>query len=425
VSWPRSPHGILAVLLLINLLVYIGRYLLSAVLPLARDTLGTDQQTMGFLGTTFVIAYFVPAPVIGALGDRLSRARMVVIGYLLSSIATLVVLWVSSMTPLLLTRLLLGIGQSIFIVAVQPLLSDLFGPERRASALGVFYIAQPVGTAASFVIGGVLVGLGWHWSQTFGLVGAASLLLSPLILSLPEPIRGAAEQVSEKRLRDYLAPKLALRRYLPLLSNRSFILNALASTANSFSMGGLAFWMPSYLHHRLSLSVGAASTSFGLITASAGAIGTALGGWLADAAGRRVASGPVLVCGIAMLAAVPSFYAFFAATHINTNVALAVMGVSEVLLFITNSPQSTIIYNVTEPRVRAMATGVHLFVTHLLGEMVSPTLMGAAADRGDMESAIKLAAWVIGLSGLLWLATTPFFAADVVRARQHLERDPV
>ena len=65
-----SPAWILVILTGLNLFNYLDRFVLSAVLtPLQRD-LGINDGQAGWLGTAFMIGYFVTSPVFGWLGDR-------------------------------------------------------------------------------------------------------------------------------------------------------------------------------------------------------------------------------------------------------------------------------------------------------------------------------------------------------------------
>ena len=57
--------------------------------------------------------------------------------------------------------------------------------------------------------------------------------------------------------------------------------------AYTFSMGGFAYWAPKYLHAQYGIETGRASVTFGLVTVVAGALGTLVGGNLADRIARR------------------------------------------------------------------------------------------------------------------------------------------
>src|SRR5512136_15466 len=78
----------LALLLAVNLLNYIDRQVLYAVFPLVKSDLQLSDTLLGFLGSAFMLCYMVSAPLLGWLGDRLSRTRLAAAGLLVWSVAT-------------------------------------------------------------------------------------------------------------------------------------------------------------------------------------------------------------------------------------------------------------------------------------------------------------------------------------------------
>src|ERR671934_989693 len=84
----RSAYYALAVVTLLNFLNYIDRYILAAVLPRMQTELALTNTQAGLLATAFLIAYFVTSPIFGALGDRLSRTRLMTLGVSAWSVAT-------------------------------------------------------------------------------------------------------------------------------------------------------------------------------------------------------------------------------------------------------------------------------------------------------------------------------------------------
>src|SRR6201985_3068072 len=78
----------LTIVTLLNLLNYIDRYILAAVLPRIQSELHLTNSQAGLLATAFLVAYFLAAPFFGTLGDRLSRPRLMSVGVVAWSLAT-------------------------------------------------------------------------------------------------------------------------------------------------------------------------------------------------------------------------------------------------------------------------------------------------------------------------------------------------
>jgi len=78
---------------------------------------------------------------------------------------------------------------------------------------------------------------------------------------------------------------------------------------------------------------------------------------------------------------------------------------AEVLLFLSTGPVNVVIVNVVPIGARAMAMAVSIFIIHLLGDAISPPIIGALADFSSLSRAVMIVPAAIALSGLLWIGT--------------------
>ncbi|MDP9152394.1 MAG: MFS transporter, partial [Myxococcota bacterium] len=86
-----GPRAILALLTALNLLNYLDRYVLSAVLPRLQEDLHLSHFFGGSLATVFLIGYFATSPVFGNLADGAGvggRKRLIAAGVVVWSLAT-------------------------------------------------------------------------------------------------------------------------------------------------------------------------------------------------------------------------------------------------------------------------------------------------------------------------------------------------
>ena len=145
------------------------------------------------MGTAFILVYFVTSPLFGYLGDRWGRLRLMAGGAVLWSLATSLTFWVPSYPFLVAARGLVGVGEASFGTLAPAYLADILPLRRRARALGLFYLALPVGAALAYLVGG-LVGSHWGWRPAFLLAGLPGLAMAGLIYRLsevrPEPAAG-------------------------------------------------------------------------------------------------------------------------------------------------------------------------------------------------------------------------------------------
>jgi MFS family permease len=443
-SLPFSGAGAsLALLLLINLLNYMDRQVLAAVVgPVKASFFGADgsnagagetltavmlwcQQRLGFkpedalvglLGTAFMVVYMVGAPVFARLAERTSRWVLIGIGVILWSLASGASGMASTFLALLLTRCLVGVGEAAWGPIAPAIISDLYPVQQRGRVMAWFYMAIPVGSALGYVLGGWVAGSGvgdwgarafgmnaesWRWA--FYCLMPPGLLLGVWCFFVREPQRGRADHIPVP------AAAVRWRDYLVFLRTPSYVFCTLGMTAMTFSIGGIAFWMPYYLETR----PGAPAEStfiFGLITVVAGLSGTLLGGRIGDRLRDRYAGSYFLVSGVAMLAGFPVFLGVLQAPFpwIWVSIFFTVF-----FLFFNTGPTNTILANVTHPSMRAAGFALNILVIHALGDVLSPVAIGLLSDWfRNIGTAFVVISLMFPLAGALWLA-----------GARHLQRD--
>jgi MFS family permease len=397
----------LGLLLVVNLLNYIDRQVLFAVFPLIKIDLRLTDTSLGFLGSAFMLSYMLVAPLFGWLGDHWSRTRLASGGLVVWSLATALAGYAPGYRTLLAARATVGIGEASFGTVSPGLISDFFPKEHRGRVLSWFYVAIPVGSALGYLLGGVL-GQRYGWHAAFLLVGIPGLLLAVPIALLWTPPRGGDDPSP-------LAPKgNDTAGYAALFKNRSFVCNTLAMAAMTFAIGGLAQWMPSFLYRVHSLDVAKGNTMFGATTVLAGILGTLAGGWLGDRWQKKNGKGYLLVSGWGFLIGTP--FAAWAILATDLTSCITAIFIAEFFLFLNTGPLNTVIINVSNSSVRAMAFAVNIFFIHALGDAVSPSILGWLSDRWDLRSALLITPFAMMLAGVFCFICGRFVVHDMAQA---------
>lgn len=395
----------LALLTGINILNYIDRYIVSAILPDLKDALSLTDARAGMIGSAFMAVYLATSPVFGSLGDRWPRRWIVAGAVALWSVATALGGMVRSFAQLLVCRGLVGVGEAGYGPVSPTLIADYFPAARRGSMLSIFYAAIPVGAALGYILGGAIAKhLGWRY--VFYVVGLPGIALAVAACFLREPPRGGPGGAPGA------APHTGGYRFL--LGIPSYWLNTAAMTAMTFAMGGVAFWLPDFLIEVRHLDKAGAPQTCGLVLVTAGPLGTALGGWLADRLRARLFSAPLVVSAVGLIAAAP--VAAVAILSPNPHVYWPAFFLAELLLFLNTGPLNAVIVEVTPALGRARAFAVNIFIIHLLGDVLSPTLLGTLSDWWGKVPAFMIMPVVIALAGTLCLATIRTYARDVAAA---------
>ncbi|MEO6436947.1 MAG: MFS transporter, partial [Tepidisphaeraceae bacterium] len=409
----------LILLLGINLFNYVDRQVLAGVEPLIRADFGVSKNTMGWLATAFLVSYMILAPLFGWLGDRMSRWLLVAIGVILWSLASGGSGVATTFGVLLLTRCFVGIGEAAYGPVAPTILADLYPVQIRGQILSWFYLAIPVGSALGYIIGsGAAWAMGsWRWG--FFLVVPPGLLLGiwAFFMRDPRPKVSIAEEGTRHK-----APKLT--DYLSLAKIPSYVLNCGGMTAMTFAIGGIGFWMPTYIwEYRYNKSVDLVQVNFifSVILVVAGFAATLLGGMAGDALRRRYSGSYFLVSAAGLLTGFPLLLLVL---YTPFPLAWVFVFAAVFCLFFNTGPSNTILANVTPAPIRSTAFALNILIIHALGDAISPPAMGWLADKYNMDVSFGFVSLMFLVGGLLWLWGAKYLDRDTRRAMEGATEGP-
>jgi MFS transporter, Spinster family, sphingosine-1-phosphate transporter len=224
--------------------------------------------------------------------------------------------------------------------------------------------------------------------MTFLFAGLPGLALAALAARLPEP---------ERR-----GPVHALS-YRPLLRSPTYLLTVGGYVAYTFALGGFAFWAPKFLVERFPISLARADFLFGAVTASAGLLGTTIGGLLAERWPGRTQLGKMLAFSATTSAlAAPAALMAVIGTGSGSTAFFVWIGLAELLLFASTAPVNTALIKSVPEGLRASAMAASIFAIHVGGDLISPPAIGAVADRAGLPQAMVGLPLAIVLSGFIW-----------------------
>jgi MFS family permease len=375
--------GTLVLLIGLNLLNYIDRYILPGEISLIqREFHATDQQ-MGALTTALFFFYMFTAPATGWLGDRFRRKPLIIGGAVLWSLATLGTAWVHDYWTLYIRHALVGVGEATFGIFAPAVLADFYPERDRNRILSIFYLAIPVGAALGYVAGGELGSL-WGWRAPFLICAVPGLVIAALYGWIGcEPERGSS---------DHVKPTLSRTSFRGLFSNPAYLTGTFGLAMLTFAMGGISAWVPEFLRRSAGLSVGNASQVVGAITVIDGIAGTLIGGWLAQRWLRTDHRALYLLSFWSVALTLPCGVLVFFGPH---TWAIPALFAAEFFLFLNTGPLNAAILNSVSAPVRATAVGLNLFIIHAFGDTFSPQIIGAISDRSNLR--IGLGATLISL----------------------------
>lgn len=368
-------YYILIVLMLGNACAFLDRSIISVVLPQLKHELHLGDASLGFLsGFAFTACYVLFGLPLSALAERTSRRNIVGVSVALWSVMTALCGRVASFGQLVLLRIGVGIGEAGMTPSAHSLISDLFPPERRGTAISIYTVGIHLGVFTGLALGGYLAEH-FGWRSTFFLVSLPGIAIALLIfLTVVEPARGRREKTSFAGPQYQSFPKVVQL----LWTDRSLRYTMLGTTFCSFITFGLGAWLPSFLVRSHGLTIAQAGLILGVAGGFGGLIGTLFGGIFSDRFSERNPHWRLWI-----VAAALTIFPVAVLVLLHTG-SIAVIGIaamsSTLFTAIHKAPTSAVTLNLTPPRMRARATALTLFLTNLLGGGLGPLIVGWVSD---------------------------------------------
>jgi MFS transporter, Spinster family, sphingosine-1-phosphate transporter len=359
----------LILLTAMNFVNYLDRYILPAVQEQVKGEFRLSDDQIGSLTLWFFIAYVLSSPVTGWLGDRFPRKPMIVIAALAISAMNFLTASVHGYASLNLRHAALGIGEASFGIFAPALLADFYAEDRRNTVLTIFNVAIPVGAALGYLAGG-MIGHSHGWRMAFIASAVPGAVIAVLILLfMKEPRRTSVG--SEKAVVNKAS-------VTSLLVNKAYLSSILGYAAVTFSLGGISWWMVSFLQRVNGYSQDRAGTVMGGITVVCGLGGTVCGGVLAQWWSKKTEKALYLVPALsAALAVPPAVLCFFGPK----SMTLPALAVAVFLIFLGTGPVNAATLNAVPATLRATAMAGQLFAIHVFGDAFSPKIIGIVSDH--------------------------------------------
>ena len=374
-----------------NFVNYLDRYILPAVQEQVKGEFRITDDQIGSLTTWFIVAYVCSSPFTGWLGDRFPRKPMIVVAAASIALMNFFTAHVHDYLSLNIRHAALGVGEACFGVFAPAMIADYFSEERRNSVLTIFNIAIPVGAALGFT-GGGWVAQHYSWRDAFVFSAVPGLLMALLMLVfLKEPKRSGDGDAGGHKIAEGAVRALA--------TNKAYLGAILGYAAVTFSLGGISWWIASFLQRMNGMSVSAAGFASGAITAGAGLSGTVVGGLWANWWLKRTDKALYYVPAISAIAAVPPAILVFFGPHHLTLVSLAF---AVFLIFLGTGPVNAATLNAVPANLRASAMAGQLLVIHVLGDAFSPKLIGIVSDHSNLRWGLGCTLITMALASLIF-----------------------
>lgn len=371
---PGVRNYVLVILTLVYTFNFIDRQLLSILQEAIKAELLLSDSQLGLLtGFAFAMFYVTAGVPIARLADRSNRRNIVAVSVGLWSFMTAISGFVQNFVQLLLARIGVGIGEAGGSPPSHSIVSDIFPPEKRASALSFYSTGVNLGIMFGFLFGGWLNEF-FGWRVAFFVVGVPGILLAGIVfVTVREPVRGLLEN---KKVSDEQVPFRQVVTYLWQL--KTFRHLALASGLNAFAGYGTANWLASFFIRSHEMSTGELGTWLAMSTGLAGAFGIFLGGVLGDRFGKKDKRWYLWVPGLATALVAPfMIIVLLTGSQFLALICVFIPGFLQ-NVYLGNSIATT--HNLVGLRWRSTASALLFLILNIIGLGMGPFAVGLLSD---------------------------------------------
>jgi predicted MFS family arabinose efflux permease len=317
---------------------------------------------------------FIAIPV-GWLADRSNRVKILSLACALWSGATIACGMAGSYGQLAAARMAVGIGEAGGVPPSYAIISDTFPREQRGTAMGIFNLGPPIGSALGVAFGASLAAA-YDWRVPFYVVGGIGILTAGLVyLFVPEPVRGRFDPAPSAAA----GPEQSFARTITgFFANKVLAVAALASGAANFITYGLSNFATLFLMREKGMTLDEVALWYALAVGLGMGSGIFASGKLIDRYAVRDKAAYATIPALSLVIALPFFLGFVAADR--WEVALALLFVPLFLNSFFLPATVTFVQSEVAPSARVISGALLLLVMNLVGLGLGPTFVGIASD---------------------------------------------
>lgn len=408
-AWPSAARAWWAVVVccICGILSYTDRQVLAVLVDPLRSDLGiTDTQVSLLQGIAFAAVYSIAGFPLGRAADIWPRRRVVILGVLVWSAATVACGFAQTFGGLFAARIFVGVGEAALAPAVLSMIGDLFPLQRRGLAIAVWQMGMILGAGVAVAVAGGLLQSAASgmlaalplvhdivpWRAVLLVLAIPGILVWLLLLTVREPVRRGVETTGAQ------LPTFSEVRRL-FISRKALVLPLLGAmglmAAGDFS---LLNWTPALLARVYHLNPGHIGSVLGSITIAAGGGGAVLAGLVSGPLVRAGGTKNVLLgC---MIAAALAIFCASLAFATRAGVALICFSVWMVLSQMAGTLGITAIQATVPNEIRGLTTACTSFC-NIFGGLGLGTLATALLSDYVFQDSLavgKSVGVVVGLS---------------------------
>lgn len=176
----RSPWSILPALCLGFFMIMVDTTIVNIAIPSLVKAFDADLTAVGWVNSAYLLTFATLLLVTGRLGDRFGPRPVFIVGLVVFTLTSLLCGLAGSIALLIAARAIQGIGAALMTPQTMSMITRVFPPQKRGSAMGLWGAVAGIATITGPVLGGLLVQtVGWEWIFYVNIpVGVVALVLA-------------------------------------------------------------------------------------------------------------------------------------------------------------------------------------------------------------------------------------------------------
>ncbi|CAN5488297.1 MFS transporter [soil metagenome] len=186
----RSHYQLTFVVLAVSVSAFaLLQSLVTPVLSTIQTDLHTSQTTVTWVLTAYLLSASVFTPIIGRIGDKVGKERMMVVALVALTLGSLLAALATGIGLMIVARVIQGIGGGVLPLAFG-IIRDEFPEHKVPGAVSTIASLAAVGAGAGLVLAGPIVSLlDYHWLFWIPM-GVTALAVVATVIFVPEsPVR--------------------------------------------------------------------------------------------------------------------------------------------------------------------------------------------------------------------------------------------
>jgi predicted MFS family arabinose efflux permease len=385
---PRA-RLVLYTLSAVYVLNFLDRSLLAILAKPIQDTLHISDGQLGLIGGLYFAFFycFIAIP-IGWLADKTHRVNVLSLACAIWSAATAACGLATSYPRLVVSRMLVGVGEAGGVPPSYALITDYFPPGQRGAAFGIYNLGPPIGAALGIAFGAA-VAAAFNWRDAFIAIGVVGLFAAIAIrLIVHEPPRGGMDATA--------AAAPAQSRFwttvTEFFSRPALVLASLGSGITQLITYGVGNFTTLFLMREKGMTLDQVAVYYALVVGIAMSAGMLVSGRMLDHFIRRSKSAYAILPATSLALAIPFYLGFVWAP--SWHLSLLLLAAPMFLNYFYLASSIALVQEEVRPDQRVMAGALLLLVMNFIGLGLGPTYVGFASDffhSGHPEHSLQLA----------------------------------